>query len=127
MVTPRKKTVLLVDDDDDVRAFLAAVLEAGGFDVLPAEDGETALRLAEEAPIDLLLTDIRMPKLDGRELARRLAAGHPKLRILFVSGYPGPDADGLDTSRLIQKPVKAADLIRQVRRALRRRPASAQS
>jgi len=121
----RKRTILVVDDDDDVREYLAAVLEQSGFHVVPAEDGEAALRLVDEvARVDLLLTDICMPKLDGLELARRLGAARPALRILFVSGYPGAGADNLDQSRLIQKPVRATDLVRRVRRALRTRRAA---
>jgi len=123
----RKRTILVVDDDDDVREFLATVLEQSGFRVVPAQDGEAALRLVNEAaPVDLLLTDIRMPKLDGLELARRLGAAHPTLRVLFVSGYPGSGAGDLDKSRLIQKPVTASELLRRVRRALRTRRAAAQ-
>lgn len=119
-MTRKPKTILLVDDDDDVRAYFAAALEAGGFHVLEAPNGEAALRLLNEAArVDLLLTDIRMPKLDGVELARRVTAARPRVRVLFVSAYPGPSAGAIDARRLIQKPVGPVDLLRRVRGALR--------
>jgi CheY-like chemotaxis protein len=128
MTARRQRTILLVEDDEDVRAYFAAALEGGGFRVVAAADGEAALRLiAETGPIDLMLTDIRMPKLDGLELARRVAAARPGLRVLFISGYPGADSGEIDTRRLIQKPVGPAALLRRVRGALRSRRLLAES
>jgi CheY-like chemotaxis protein len=125
-MTARQTTILLVDDDDDVRESLSAILEASGFRVLTAAGGDAALKLlADEVRIDLLLTDIRMPGVDGLELARQVARAQPSLKVLFISGYPGPAAGGLDKSRLISKPVKAADLVRRVRRALLAKSTSA--
>jgi CheY-like chemotaxis protein len=118
-MTARQATILLVDDDDDVRESLSAVLEANGFRVFSAAGADAALQLlAAELPVDLLLTDIRMPRCDGMELAREVGRERPSLKVLFMSGYPGPAARGLDTNQLIAKPVKPADLIRRVRRAL---------
>jgi CheY-like chemotaxis protein len=115
----REATILLVDDDDDVRESLSTVLEASGFRVLAAAGAKAALKLiAAEARIDLLLTDIRMPGYDGVQLAREVARAQPALKVLFISGYPGPTAAGIDQSRLISKPIRPSDLVRRVRRAL---------
>ncbi|MEP6619478.1 MAG: ATP-binding protein [bacterium] len=82
-------TVLLAEDDDAVRAIARTTLERVGYHVLSACDGPTALALAEayEAPIHLLLTDVIMPGMNGRELAERLSLQRPGLPVLFVSGY----------------------------------------
>jgi CheY-like chemotaxis protein len=85
----RGGTVLLVEDSDAVRAVVANMLESGGLTVLQATGGEEALALVRqgEAPIDLLLTDIVMPEMNGVELADRLERERPDVRILFMTGY----------------------------------------
>ncbi len=110
-----QRTILLVDDDADVREYLAEVLEKGGFHVLVAHNGAAALDLLRRGePADLLLTDIRMPGVNGVELSRRAARIRPSLKMLFVSGYAGDLANGLDTARLILKPVRAETLLRRI-------------
>ena len=83
------ETLLIVEDDDLVCATLRRALEEAGYRVLAAADGALALALANEYPgtIDLLITDVIMPKLGGRQVAERLTAQRPGLRVLFVSGY----------------------------------------
>jgi CheY-like chemotaxis protein len=82
-------TILLAEDDDAVRAIAREALERAGYTVLAAPDGPSALALADERldPIDLLLTDVIMPGMNGRELAEALAARRPGLRVLYASGY----------------------------------------
>jgi CheY-like chemotaxis protein len=82
-------TILLAEDDDAVRAIARATLERAGYRVLAASDGLRALALLDEHPeeIDLLLTDVIMPNMNGRELAERLSALRPGVPVLFVSGY----------------------------------------
>jgi PAS domain S-box-containing protein len=83
-----REMILLVEDEAIVRELLARVLRAQGYTVVEAADGEGALAIAEGLDaIDLLLTDVVMPGLSGRELSERLAAERPQLRILFMSGY----------------------------------------
>ena len=85
----REETVLLVEDQDDVRDLASRVLQKFGYGVLPARSGEEALRIAAEhrEPISLLLTDVVMPGLSGREVAEQMAAIRPDLRVLYMSGY----------------------------------------
>ena len=83
------ETVLLVEDDDTVRALARHVLRSCGYTVLEAADGRKAVQLAEshQGPIDLLISDVVMPYLGGRQLAERLVALKPDLKVLFSSGY----------------------------------------
>jgi PAS domain S-box-containing protein len=118
------ETVLLVEDDARVRALLATMLRRSGYTVLEAEGGEQGLEitLAHAGSIDLLLTDVVMPTMNGRVLAERLQVLSPGTRVLFMSGY---SADA--TSRagvqaadvaLLQKPFSSATLAAKVREVL---------
>ncbi|MPZ09743.1 MAG: PAS domain S-box protein [Kiloniellaceae bacterium] len=82
-------TLLLVEDEDAVRAFSARALRNKGYIVLEANSGETALQILErqEAPIDLLVTDVVMPRLDGPSLVREVRRTRPDLKVIFISGY----------------------------------------
>ncbi|ADK85618.1 multi-sensor hybrid histidine kinase [Desulfarculus baarsii DSM 2075] len=82
------ETILLVEDDDVVRDFSGRMLERLGYVVLAAADGDDALRLAAATErVDLLLTDVIMPRMSGKELARRLSAQRPEIKVLYISGY----------------------------------------
>jgi signal transduction histidine kinase len=83
------ETVLVVEDDDDVRAYTVAILRELGYRVVEAQDGVSAIRLLErdDFAVDLLLSDVVMPKMSGQELAERARALQPALKILFTSGY----------------------------------------
>ena len=84
-------TILLAEDDDAVRALARTTLERAGYRVLAAQDGNSAITLAAAYPgrIDLLLTDVIMPGMNGRELAEQLTAMRPGVPVLFTSGYTG--------------------------------------
>ncbi|MEO5817357.1 MAG: response regulator [Gemmatimonadaceae bacterium] len=118
-------TILLAEDDDAVRAIARATLERAGYHVLAASDGLRALALLDEHPgeIDLLLTDVIMPNMNGRELAERLSALRPGLPVLFVSGYTDNVlADqGIPQSEtaLLDKPFTPASLTAAVAAILR--------
>jgi two-component system, cell cycle sensor histidine kinase and response regulator CckA len=88
------ETILLAEDHEAVREFLANILHGQGYTVLDADRGTHALRLWErhEGPIHLLLTDIRMPEMDGMELAHRVRAKQPTIPVLFMSAEPAPAA-----------------------------------
>ncbi len=83
-------TILVVEDEEEVRALARDVLEMNGYRVLEALDVADATRLAQThpGPIDLLITDVVMPGVSGPELARRLRVHRPGLRVLCMSGYP---------------------------------------
>jgi two-component system cell cycle sensor histidine kinase/response regulator CckA len=121
-----RETVLLAEDEPLVRDLIRTVLEEAGYTVLAAEDGQHALRVAQQtAQLDLLVSDVRMPHVGGVELARRLRVGWPELEVILMSGYPDIDAvnaqeNGLGGA-LLAKPFGTADLLDRVRRALDRR------
>jgi PAS domain S-box-containing protein len=83
------ETLLLVEDEDSVRSLAREVLESQGYRVIEAEDGVEALRVAaaHDGPIQMLVTDVVMPRMGGGELAEKLAGMRPGIRVLFVSGY----------------------------------------
>lgn len=118
------ETVLLVEDDDSVRSFARRVLETAGYNVLEACDGQVAYQLAEKqvAKIDILLTDILLPKMGGRELALRLKNNHPNLKVMCMSGYTDWTVihHGLLDSQdlFLQKPFTTNHLLSKVRQVL---------
>ena len=116
------ETVLLVEDDSLVRALAARSLRAGGFSVLVAESGSQALAIARETPsIDLLVTDVVMPGMGGKELAAELRAQRPSLRVLYVSGYTETAVvqHGLEEGiAFLPKPFTPAGLLRKVHEVL---------
>jgi two-component system cell cycle sensor histidine kinase/response regulator CckA len=117
--SPRgRETVLLVEDDEDVREFLSVFLAQLGYRVLEAGDGLAALELALACaePIHLVLSDVVMPRLNGIELARRMVAARPGTKVLLLSGYPGDAADVASApARLLRKPFERDQLARAVR------------
>jgi two-component system cell cycle sensor histidine kinase/response regulator CckA len=117
------ETVLLAEDDDAVRKLTRHVLVSKGYSVLEADNGQTALAVAEahRGSIDLLLTDVIMPKMDGHQLYTRLLALRPELRVVFMSGFTGVEGDTeveLGDVPFIAKPFAAIKLLRTIREAL---------
>jgi PAS domain S-box-containing protein len=124
MRTTGTETILVVEDEEALRAITRRTLCAAGYTVLTAGDGEEALRSARQhtGDIHLLLTDIVMPRMGGRELAEALSRTRPALKVLYVSGYTD-DAivrhGVLDPGiHFLAKPITAADLTRKVREVL---------
>ena len=117
------ETILLAEDEDGLRALNRRILESHGYRVLAARDAEEACALAApDATVDILVTDIVMPGASGRQLARRLLEERPRLKVLYVSGYPDGAAStegGLDRgANLLQKPFTPETLLRRVRETL---------
>jgi len=113
-------SVLVIDDDPDVRAFIAAALEEHGYRVREAGDGKEGLAEIERDKPDLVIVDFLMPGLSGAEVARRIRAKLPKQPILFVSGYSETDAvkRTAPDAPLLTKPFRADALAKAVRAAL---------
>ncbi len=118
------ETILVVEDDELVRELTRAILQKQGYKLLMAPDAIVARRLAEEhpRPIDLLLTDVILPGMSGPNLADELASRYPRLRVLFMSGYPDSEIQrynghGLET-QLLLKPFHTKDLTSRVRSVL---------
>ena len=121
---PVEGTILLAEDEPAVRMLAREALVRAGYRVLEAEDGVEALAVSRghEGIVDLLLTDVVMPNLGGRELAARLLLERPGVRILFMSGYPN-DARELgelagSTGDLLRKPFALKALVERVRAEL---------
>jgi two-component system cell cycle sensor histidine kinase/response regulator CckA len=118
------KTVLLVEDDDEVRPIVRELLAQQGFLVLEAKKGSEALDIADkyDQPLHLLLTDMVLPGMDGRELADNLRAINPGIKILFMSGYTQDDAFREElaggTRAFLQKPFTMSTLVGKIREVL---------
>jgi hypothetical protein len=120
-------TILVVDDEAEVRALVREVLTINGYTVLDTGDPFEARRLVESHPIQLLLTDVVMPIMNGLELATRVEAASPKTKVLLMSGYVTAGVKGSGRP-LLSKPFKTGDLLGMVRqildsRSVFRRPA----
>jgi len=119
------ETVLLVEDDESLRPLMRRVLETHGYAVLEARHGKDAIRVADGhgGAVDLVITDVVMPEMGGRELAERLASARPSSKILFVSGYTDDVVirQGiLDKGRpFLQKPFTPQELLTKAREVLR--------
>jgi two-component system cell cycle sensor histidine kinase/response regulator CckA len=118
------ETILLVEDDEDVRFLLYSILKTDGYSVLEAKDGEQALQVAAShpGPINLVLTDLQMPKLGGRRLVETLLPANPGMKAMFMSGFgredfPDAQAHGLPVS-FLEKPFMPKSLARQIRKVL---------
>jgi len=118
------ETVLLVEDEGSVRELVRETLETKGYRVLEAENGEAALRITNQHsdPIDILITDVVMPGMSGRELSTRMRTSHPQTKVLYLSGYTedaivheGVLAPG---TAFLQKPFTLHALARKVREIL---------
>jgi two-component system, cell cycle sensor histidine kinase and response regulator CckA len=118
------ETILLVEDDSSVRDLVERVLRSRGYHVLAAQHGGDALQLASHTVrgVDLVLTDVVMPSMSGRELVEALQAARPALRVLYMSGYTDDEIirRGLHDPSIsfIQKPFTAENLAMQVRKVL---------
>ncbi|SFP45835.1 cell cycle two-component system response regulator CpdR [Sphingomonas rubra] len=111
--------ILLAEDDDVMRDYLARALERSGYSVVAVDRGTAALPLIEADAFDLLLTDIVMPEMDGIELARRAGEIAPDMRVMFITGFAavtltvGREMPG---ARVLSKPFHLRELVAEVDR-----------
>lgn len=125
-VTDEQRTILVVDDDEALLTVASRVLRLYGFEVHSASNCEEALALSRSLakPVDLLLTDVMLPGMNGCQLAELLTQAHPETRVLYTSGYP---YDVVSTGvphlvggapQFIEKPFAASELARRVQQVL---------
>jgi CheY-like chemotaxis protein len=131
MTKKRKETILVVDDDKNVLVYIKEVLTPRGYRLILATSGEEAMQLTDSSneSINLLLTDVILPKMDGRQLAHKFLARYPLGKVLFISGYicPSMAHQNLPDSEkaFIRKPFTPAALAHKVENVLKSKFSSA--
>jgi two-component system, cell cycle sensor histidine kinase and response regulator CckA len=120
------ETVLVVEDSDDLREIVERILSGSGYNVMVAPNGLAAIDLAREhvGHIDLLLTDVIMPHMQGNDLAARMIESRPDIRVLYMSGFAQPafGTTGKPDLVLLDKPFNEPTLLARVRQTLEARP-----
>ena len=115
-------SILLAEDDDSLRAFLARALERAGYEVSACADGDEAISALAEGPYDALLTDIVMPGADGIEVARECAARFPRTRIMFITGFAAvalsASSRAPEGAKVLAKPVHLREIVAEVERMM---------
>lgn len=117
-------TIMLVEDEDAVRVFSARALRNKGYQVLEAKNGEAALQQigTDGSRIDLLITDVVMPQMDGPTLARHVRQVRPDMRVIFISGYAEDrlgEIDGVEVAHFLPKPFSLKQLASKVKEVIR--------
>jgi CheY-like chemotaxis protein len=111
------QTILVVEDERDIAAVVGAILEYEGYSIITASNGQEALATLETTHPDLILSDVMMPRMDGRELCKRLQV-HPQHSsipfVLMSGGYGSRSLDGCKHVAFLKKPFGASDLINMV-------------
>jgi two-component system cell cycle sensor histidine kinase/response regulator CckA len=123
--TPTRQTILVVDDEPGVRVMVARMLTLSGYAVVSAQSGEEAISIAKDyaAPLDLLLTDVRMPGMSGPELAQELRQLRPGIKVMYMSAYARDVLPpGVQTTEVpfLTKPFTMRTLALSIVEALRR-------
>jgi len=108
--------LIVVDDDDEIRVLVKELLLDRGYHVITAQNGAEGLdQIQHEPQLTLMITDIRMPGIDGWELARRATDMRPNLKVLYITGYPGEETpDDAPPGLLLRKPWRAGEFYRSI-------------
>ena len=121
--TTGSETILVVEDEVEVRRLAVTILTGSGYRVAEAKNGHDALKILETVQADLVISDVIMPEMGGKELVKRLKTDNPGVRTLLVSGYPQSRTGIIDESdpdiEFLQKPYTAIQLLKAVRAAIR--------
>jgi two-component system, cell cycle response regulator CpdR len=111
--------ILLAEDEDAMRTYLARALENAGYDVIAVDRGTAAIPLLEIGEFDLLLSDIVMPEMDGIELAQRCAEISPQTKVMFITGFAAVTLKAsreAPQAKVLSKPFHLKDLVMEVER-----------
>ena len=118
----RNEKILIVDDSKEIRNILSTFLKEEGFEVYTAENGKKALDLIKEKIIDLIITDIRMPEMDGYQLTKKVKEERPRIGIIIMTAYTSIYTEGdirkIGADDYISKPFELVDIIEKIERVL---------
>ncbi len=119
------KSILVIEDDDQVRILLKKMLENAGYSVMEAPNGDIGLKLYSKQPVDLIITDLIMPEKEGIETIRELRKENPNIKIIAISGGGSVDpaqylhmAERLGVKRTFAKPFRREDILQAVEELL---------
>lgn len=117
-----KQSILVVDDEPSLRSAMCAQLKEQGYSVSSAEDGEVAIKTLRAMTFDLILLDLKMPKVDGFEVLRFAKKKHPKTKVVMMTGFAdlnnALDSKGLGADHFIAKPFERKELLSVIHRLL---------
>jgi len=118
----RNEKILIVDDSKEIRNILSTFLKEKGFEVYTAENGKKALDLTKEKVIDLIITDIRMPEMDGYQLTKKIREERPRVGIIIMTAYTSIYTEGdirkIGADDYISKPFELINIIEKTERVL---------
>jgi DNA-binding NtrC family response regulator len=125
-----KKTILVVDNGETIRETLVKILEREGYQVLAAEDGQAALEILKETPVNVILSDVCMPRMDGNKLLKMAKSIHPDVEVILMTGH-GKTEMGLEALRagafdFIQKPFTKLALNKTIKQAMEKQAMAAE-
>ncbi len=117
-----KSKILVVDDEDALRTVLSGELESEGYQVDSAADGDEAIKTVQTKPFDLVLLDIKMPKVDGFEVLKFIKQNYPKMKVIMLTGFAdlknAIESKKLGAEDFISKPYDLVDLLTTIERVL---------
>lgn len=121
-MSDNKKKILVVDDEDALRTVLSSELAGEGYDVETASDGDEAITVVQAKPFDLVLLDIKMPKVDGFEVLKFLKSKYPNIKVIMLTGFAdlknAIESKKLGAEDFVSKPYDLVDLLTTIERVV---------